>query len=201
MMKKTLLSFIAMLLSLQLAFAQRAISGVVKGGDTNDYLIGASVTLKGTTKGTTTDVNGKFLLDVPKEVSTITVSFIGYQPKDVVLSDLQNNLQIVLTAGEELSELVVVGYTTQKKTDLTGSVAVVDLKPVKNNSSGNPMQSLQGRVSGLYIEKDGSPNGSNGRILIRGANTLGNNDPLYIIDGIPTTRPEVFQNILKPYFT
>ena len=195
MMKKTLLSFIAMLLSLQLAFAQKTISGVVKGGDTNDYLIGASVTLKGTTKGTTTDVNGKFLLDVPKDASTITVSFIGYQSQDVALTALQNNLQIVLAAGEALSELVVVGYTTQKKTDLTGSVAVVDLKPVKNNSSGNPMQSLQGRVSGLYIEKDGSPNGSNGRILIRGANTLGNNDPLYIIDGIPTTRPEVFQNM------
>jgi TonB-linked SusC/RagA family outer membrane protein len=195
MMKKTLLSFIAMLLSLQLAIAQRTISGVVKGGDTNDYLIGASVTLKGTTKGTTTDVNGKFLLEVPKDAGTLTVSFIGYQSKDVVLTAVQNNLQIVLSAGEELGELVVVGYTTQKKTDMTGSVSVVDLKPVKNNSSGNPMQSLQGRVSGLYIEKDGSPNGSNGRILIRGANTLGNNDPLYIIDGIPTTRPEVFQNM------
>jgi TonB-dependent SusC/RagA subfamily outer membrane receptor len=72
---------------------------------------------------------------------------------------------------------------------------VVDLKPIKNISSGNPMQALQGRVPGLYIEKDGSPNGSNSRILIRGANTLGNNDPLYIIDGIPTTRPEVFQNM------
>ncbi|MEP6596419.1 MAG: SusC/RagA family TonB-linked outer membrane protein, partial [Ginsengibacter sp.] len=65
----------------------------------------------------------------------------------------------------------------------------------KNNSSGNTMQALQGRVAGLYIEKDGSPNGSNSRILIRGANTLGNNDPLYIIDGIATTRPEVFQNM------
>ena len=69
--------------------------------------------------------------------------------------------------------MVVVGYTTQRKKDLTGAVAVVDLTAVKNNSSGNTMQALQGRVAGLYIEKDGSPNGSNGRILIRGANTLG----------------------------
>jgi TonB-dependent SusC/RagA subfamily outer membrane receptor len=66
---------------------------------------------------------------------------------------------------------------------------------VKNNSSGNTMQALQGRVAGLYIEKDGSPNGANSRILIRGANTLGNTNPLYVIDGIPTVRPEVFQNI------
>ncbi len=90
---------------------------------------------------------------------------------------------------------VVVGYTSQRKKDLTGAVAVVDLAAVKNNSSGNTMQALQGRVAGLYIEKDGSPNGSNSRILIRGANTLGNNDPLYIIDGIATTRSEVFQNM------
>lgn len=195
MMKKTLLSFIAMLLSLQLAFAQRTLTGTVKGSDINDNLIGASVIIKGTTKGTSTDVNGKFSLEIPKEGTVLNVSFVGYQPKEVVVEGNQNNLLIELAPGAELSEVVVVGYTTQKKTDLTGSVAVVDLKPVKNNSSGNPMQSLQGRVSGLYIEKDGSPNGSNGRILIRGANTLGNNDPLYIIDGIPTTRPEVFQNM------
>jgi len=75
-------------------------------------------------------------------------------------------------------------------------VAVVEMTPaVKNNSSGNTAQALQGRVAGLYIEKDGSPNGATGRILIRGANTLGNTDPLYVIDGIPTTRPEVFQNL------
>ncbi len=195
MMKKTLLSFIAMLLSLQLAFAQRTLTGTVKGSDINDNLVGASVIIKGTTKGTSTDINGKFSLEIPKEGTVLNVSFVGYQPKEVIVDGNQNNLLIELAPGAELSEVVVVGYTTQKKTDLTGSVAVVDLKPVKNNSSGNPMQSLQGRVSGLYIEKDGSPNGSNGRILIRGANTLGNNDPLYIIDGIPTTRPEVFQNM------
>ena len=90
---------------------------------------------------------------------------------------------------------MVTGYTSERKKDLTGSVSVVDLTPVKNNSSGNTMQALQGRVAGLYIEKDGSVNGGTSRILIRGANTLGNNNPLYIIDGIPTTRPEVFQNI------
>ena len=98
-------------------------------------------------------------------------------------------------SANTLSDVVVTGYTSQRKQDLTGAVAVVDLTPVKNNSSGNTMQALQGRVAGLYIEKDGSPNGSNSRILIRGANTLGNNDPLYVIDGIPTTRPEVFQNM------
>ncbi|WP_163606924.1 TonB-dependent receptor plug domain-containing protein, partial [Klebsiella pneumoniae] len=84
-------------------------------------------------------------------------------------------VDIILTVtGKALEDVVIVGYTAQRKQDLTGAVAVVDMAPVKNNSSGNTMQALQGRVAGLYIEKSGSPNGSTSRILIRGANTLGN---------------------------
>ncbi|MCP9767257.1 SusC/RagA family TonB-linked outer membrane protein [Lacihabitans sp. LS3-19] len=193
-MKKTLFSLIVMILSLQLAIAQRQVTGIVQGGDNNEPLVGASVLLPGTQTGTTTDVNGKFSLSVPENASTLLISFIGYTSKEVSIKGI-SNVQVTLEVGKELSEVVVVGYTTQRKEDLTGSVAVVEMKPIKNNSSGNVMQALQGRVPGLYIEKDGSPNGSNSRILIRGANTLGNNDPLYVIDGIPTTRPEVFQNM------
>lgn len=194
MMKKTLLSFIVMLLSLQLIYAQRQVTGTVRGGDNNEPLIGASVLVSGTNIGTITDANGKFSVAVPENASTLQITFIGYSAQEVSVKGL-NDVQVTLAPGKEVSEVVVVGYTSQRKEDLTGSVVVVDLKPVINNSSGNPMQSLQGRVPGLYIEKDGSPNGTNSRILIRGANTLGNNDPLYIIDGIPTTRPEVFQNM------
>ncbi|HRI22183.1 MAG TPA: SusC/RagA family TonB-linked outer membrane protein, partial [Panacibacter sp.] len=122
--------------------------------------------------------------------------YVGMNLVTIKITGSTQNLSIEMEEGvKEGEQVVVVGYTAQRKKDLTGAVAVVDLAPVKNNSSGNTMQALQGRVAGLYIEKDGSPNGSNGRILIRGANTLGNNDPLYIIDGIPTTRPEVFQNM------
>lgn len=193
-MKRTLLSFIAMLLSLQLALAQRQITGTVRGGDTNEPLIGASILVTGTKIGAVANIEGKFSITVPNDAATLQVSFIGYTSKDVAIKGI-SNVEVLLAPGKELNEVVVVGYTSQRKEDLTGSVAVVELKPIKNNSSGNPMQSLQGRVAGLYVEKDGSPNGSNGRILIRGANTLGNNDPLYVIDGIPTTRPEVFQNM------
>lgn len=193
-MKRTLLSFIAMLLSLQLALAQRQITGTVRGGDTNEPLIGASILVTGTKIGAVANIEGKFSITVPNDATTLQVSFIGYTSKEVAIKGI-SNVEVLLAPGKELNEVVVVGYTSQRKEDLTGSVAVVELKPIKNNSSGNPMQSLQGRVAGLYVEKDGSPNGSNGRILIRGANTLGNNDPLYVIDGIPTTRPEVFQNM------
>lgn len=194
MMKKTLLSFIVMLLSLHLAFAQRQVTGTVRGSDNNEPLIGASVLVVGTKIGAITNVDGTFSISVPENSSMLQISFIGYTSQEVSVKGV-NDVQVTLTPGKELSEVVVVGYTSQRKEDLTGSVVVVDLKPIKNNSTGNVMQSLQGRVPGLYIERDGSPNGSNSRILIRGANTLGNNDPLYIIDGIPTTRPEVFQNM------
>ena len=139
-------------------------------------------------------MDGKFSLSVPQDATTLEISFVGYTAKEVSIVGV-NNVTVSLSETSALQEVVVVGYTTQKKEDLTGAIAVVELAPIKNNSSGNAMQALQGRVPGLYIEKDGSPNGSNGRILIRGANTLGNNDPLYVIDGIPTTRPEVFQNM------
>ncbi|MFN8349557.1 MAG: TonB-dependent receptor [Spirosomataceae bacterium] len=193
-MKKNLFALIAMLISLQSALAQRIVTGIVTGEDNNEPLVGASVIVSGTTLGTTVNGEGKFSISVPDKATFLKVSFIGYTPKEVSIDGI-STLKISLTPDGALGEVVVVGYTAQRKEDLTGSVAVVELKPVKNNSSGNPMQSLQGRVAGLYVEKDGSPNGSNSRILIRGANTLGNNDPLYIIDGIPTTRPEVFQNM------
>lgn len=193
-MKNHLLSLAVWLLTLQIALAQRVVTGTVTGQDNNEPLVGASIILSGTTIGTTADAEGKFSISVPENATTLKVSFIGYTTKEVLITGLKN-IKVSLSSGGTLGEVVVVGYTSQRKEDLTGSVAVVELKPVKNNSSGNPMQSLQGRVAGLYVEKDGSPNGSNSRILIRGANTLGNNDPLYIIDGIPTTRPEVFQNM------
>lgn len=194
MMKKNyLLMLFALLCSLQLGIAQKTLTGSIVS-DKNEPLIGASIVVKGTTVGAITDTDGKFTLSAPNDATTLTASFVGYEPKDVAING-ETNITITLSEAGALQELVVVGYTTQKKKDLTGSVAVVELNPVKNNSSGNTMQALQGRVPGLYIEKDGSPNGSNSRILIRGANTLGNNDPLYVIDGIPTTRPEVFQNM------
>lgn len=185
---------VVLLCSVQMALSQRTITGTVVGEANNDPLIGASVVVAGTTNGAITDADGKFSLSVPQDATMLNVSFVGYTSKEVALNGA-TNLTISLAEGSALQELVVVGYTTQRKEDLTGAVAVVELAPIKNNSSGNVMQALQGRVAGLYIEKDGSPNGSNGRILIRGANTLGNNDPLYVIDGIPTTRPEVFQNM------
>ena len=194
-MKNYLLTIATLLMTVSLALAQqRTITGKVADDQSNEALIGASITVQGTGKGTATGADGKFTLTVADNVTSVKVSFAGYETREISIVG-QSTINVLLKAGKELSEVVVVGYTSSRKEDLTGSVAVVDLKPLKNITSGNAMQALQGRVAGLYIEKDGSPNGATSRILIRGANTLGNNDPLYVIDGIPTTRPEVFQNI------
>ena len=193
---KKLLFVVPLLFLMGLAYGQnRKISGNVLEQANQDPVIGASVVVLETQKGVLTDVNGAFSL--PAEIGqTLKVSYLGFEESTFKIESLDSNIVIRLTVDDRtLDEVVVVGYSTQRKQDLTGAVAVVELSPVKNNSSGNVMQALQGRVAGLYIEKDGSPNGSNSRILIRGSNTLGNTDPLYVIDGIPTTRPEVFQNL------
>ena len=192
--KNYLFTLLALLLTFQLVLAQRNVTGSILDAKTNDPLPGASIVIPGTTTGTTTDTKGKFSISLPQSATSVAVSFIGYATQEVPVGNA-GTITVLMVEGGQLSEVVVVGYTTSKKEDLTGAIAVVELAPVKNISSGNVMQALQGRVPGLYIEKTGSPNGSNSRILIRGANTLGNTDPLYIIDGVPTKRPEVLQNL------
>ncbi len=191
---RLLITFLAMLF-LTTGFAQqKTITGRVIGKLTGAPLQG--VTVQNKAKAVMTDSSGHFSIPAAPGES-LTLTYIGMNPLTVQISESSANLDLVMEeGGANLNQVVVVGYTSQRKQDLTGAVAVVEMTPaVKNNTSGNTMQALQGRVAGLYIEKDGSPNGSNGRVLIRGANTLGNTDPLYIIDGIPTTRPEVFQNL------
>ena len=159
-------------------------------------LPGATIVEKGTTNGTITDFDGLYTIKVTKG-STLNFSFVGMTPQTILVGE-QKTINVKL--AEEsigLDEIVAVGYGTQKKADLTGAIEVVKMESIKDVSlsSGNAMQALQGRVPGLYIEKSGSPTGAPSRVLIRGVNTLGDPNPLYIIDGVPTKRPEVFQSI------
>lgn len=193
-MKNFLLTLSALLLTVSLALAQRTLTGSVTDAKSNEPLIGANVVITGTTVGTTVDTKGNFSLSVPASATSIQVSFIGYNTQAVPIEG-RTNVAVALLSGGQLEEVVVLGYTTARREDLTGAVAVVEVAATKNTSSGNPMQALQGRVPGLYVEKSGTPSGDASRILIRGANTLGNNDPLYIIDGMPTKRSQVFQSL------
>ncbi len=173
------------------------VTGKVTEPEKNEPLAGVNVVVKGSTTGTVTDAAGSYSLQVADPNATLVFSFIGYTAREVPVNG-QPVVDVALTADiKALNEVVVVGYTTSRKQDLTGSVAVVDVEPIRSASvsSGNPMQALQGRVPGLYIEKTGTVSGDNSRILVRGVNTLGNTDPLYIIDGVPTKRTQVFQSL------
>ncbi len=193
-MKNYLLTLTAFLLTLSAALAQRPITGSILDAKNREPLTGANIIVTGTTLGTVTDTKGQFSLSLPNSATSVTISFIGYISQTIPIGN-QTNLTVSLAEGGQLAEVVVLGYTTSRKQDLTGAVAIVDVATTKNTSSGNPMQALQGRVPGLYIEKTGTPSGEASRILIRGANTLGNTDPLYIIDGVPTKVPQVFQSL------
>ena len=189
-MKKLFLLLPFLLLAMFSFAQQKTITGTVTGKTDKAPLPGVSVQTKN--KSTVTDVSGKFSIEVASG-DDLTFSYVGMLPVNVKIKGDDQNLSVELEEGVKEEDVVIVtGYTSQRKVDLIGAVAVVDMKPIKNNSSGNPMQALQGRVAGLYVEKNGSPNGESSRILIRGLNTLGNTDPLYIIDGAPTKNPQIF---------
>ena len=158
------------------------VNGIVKDA-TGETVIGASVMVKGTKTGTVTDFDGKFHVECAPG-STLVISYIGYKTQEVKASD---NMEVTLQEdANDLQEVVVTGYTTQRKADLTGSVAVVSTKNLKTTSETDPMRALQGRVPGMTVTTDGSPIGS-GTVRIRGIGSFNSSqDPLYIIDGVPT---------------
>ena len=165
------------------AFAQSiTIHGTVSDENLREPLIGVSILEQGTQNGTVTDFDGNFVLEV-QEGATLLVSYIGY--KDLALP-AQPNMEILMSENtEQLEELVVTGYTAQRKADLTGAVSVVSVGDLKKQNENNPMKAMQGKIAGVNISADGSPSGS-ATVRIRGIGTLNNNDPLYIIDGVPT---------------
>lgn len=160
--------------------------------DENDQpLPGVTVKIKGTGLGTQTDLNGKYTLSVPDANAnnvTLVFSFIGYEPQEVLLSG-NNTINIQLkAASNSLNEVVVVGYGSQKKENLTGSVAVVDVKDADKRATHDVARELQGQVAGVEVNGSGVP-GEGVTIHIRGVSSLTNNNPLYIIDGVPTMTP------------
>lgn len=156
------------------------VSGVIKDA-TGETVIGASVMVKGTKTGTVTDFDGRFHVECTPG-ATLVISYIGYQTQEVKAADGMN--VVLQEAANDLNEVVVTGYTTQRKADLTGAISVVSVDDIAKQNENNPIKALQGRVPGMNISADGSPSGT-ATVRIRGIGTLNNNDPLYIVDGIP----------------
>lgn len=147
---------------------------------------GASILLKNSTAvGTSTDIDGTFTLVLPQGNNTIVVSSIGYVTQEIVVGN-RTQFDIKLQSDvKALSEVVVTGYSSQSKRDITGAVATVDTKELTKVSAPNVAQQLQGRVSGVTVTSNSTPGGE-ATVRIRGFGTINNNDPLYIIDGVPT---------------
>lgn len=139
-----------------------------------------------TNNGTITDIDGNYSIRVP-ENSVLVFSYIGYKSAEYRTNEIRGKTIVLEEDALNLDEVVVTGYTTQRKADLTGSVSVVKVDQLKAGSYGNAMKAAQGRVAGMSVATNGSPSAS-ATIRIRGEGTLNNNDPLYIIDGTPTTR-------------
>ena len=159
------------------------VHGTVISASDKEPLIGATVVSdqKGSL-GAATDIDGQFELTV-EDGSSIKVSYIGYRTKTV---KAQPQMTIELEEDAEvLDDVVVVGYSTMRKVDVTGAITAVDMKEVSKQNENNPIKALQGRVPGMNISADGNPSGES-TVRIRGIGTLNNNDPLYIIDGVPT---------------
>ena len=182
MKKRIQISLFILLVSSMPMLSQLNVSGSVIDSTTGEPIIGASVLEEGTSNGTITDFDGVFSLSV-QQGARLLISYVGYQSQ---ILPAVSEMQIVLQEDAEvLDEVVVTGYTAQRKADLTGAVSAVSAKDLEKQQENNPMKALQGRIPGMNISADGNPSGS-ATIRIRGVGTLNDNDPLYIIDGVPT---------------
>ncbi len=148
-------------------------------------LIGATVQVDGASSGTVTDVLGDYQIKVPSEDAVLVFSYIGYQPKQVQVSD-KRVINVVLESGSSLlNEVVVVGYGTQEKEDVTGSISSVKGEDFKNLPVIGASQALQGRAAGVQVVRNGGAPGDGGSIRIRGTGTVNNANPLVVVDGVP----------------
>ncbi len=182
-------------LAFSLAYAQeRTITGKVTSAE-EGALPGVNIILQGTAQGTVSDVEGNYSIVIPGPEAVLVFSSIGYTTEAVTVGN-QSVVSIVLVADvTSLKEIVVTGYTSQRKADITGAVAVVDTKAMNAITSSSFVQKLEGRAAGVTVNAGGQPGGRN-TVRIRGISSFTNNDPLYIVDGVPLE--DAYNNWLNP---
>ena len=165
--------------------AQQAnkVTGIVK--DTNgEPIIGANVTVKGQSIGTITDIDGRFVLDAPKD-AVLQITYIGYVSQEVKVSGKREINVVLKEDTETLDEVVVIGYGTAKKSDLTGATAQIKPEALTSSVVGNALESLQGKAAGVAVFNDNKP-GASPSIRVRGSGSItASNEPLYVVDGFP----------------
>jgi TonB-linked SusC/RagA family outer membrane protein len=178
--------------------ADRQISGTVKS-ETGEGLPGVSVVVKNTTRGTTTDAQGKYKLTIPDDGRAITLvfSFVGYLNQEIAIGN-RGSIDLQLVPNDKsLDEVIVVGYGTVKKSDLTGSLSQVKSKEINSYPATNVLQALTGRAAGVQVLQNTGAPGASVSVRIRGTNSIqGSNEPLYVVDGFPLSgsNPTVLNN-------
>ena len=173
--------FLGILLLGAAAHAQ-SISGTVS--DANGPLPGASIVVKGTSNGTTTDFDGNYSLDNVTGDAVLDVTFMGYASKEVNVNNESVIHIVLIEESDVLEQVIVVGYGTKKKSLVTGAISSLDSKDIESSSSPRVEQVLQGRVSGVTVTSSSGAPGSGAKVRIRGTGSNGNSDPLYIVDGM-----------------
>ena len=171
-------------LSTALVAQTRTVTGTLTDEGTGDPLIGATVQVKGTTRGTVTDIDGTYSIEAdPSE--TLVVSYTGYAPQEIAVGET-GEISLAMTSGEILDEVVVVAYGQQRKETVTGAVVGVEGTELLQSPAVNLGVTLAGRLPGVVVlQPSGEPGRDDARINIRGTNTLGNSSPLVVIDGVP----------------
>ncbi|HLR51025.1 MAG TPA: TonB-dependent receptor [Candidatus Sphingobacterium stercoripullorum] len=163
---------------------QEQFKGIVKSAADNKPLAGVTVRIQNTNRAVSTDENGRFAIDA-SSAEVLEVSYVGFSNTQVTLSAADKEIEILLQPDlSDLDEVIVTGYSSQRRGDLTGSVSIVDADELKSQPSASAVEALQGKATGVQIVNDGAP-GSTPQIKIRGYSTINNNEPLYIIDGVP----------------
>ena len=174
-----------LLLMAFVAQAQKTITGKITDEKGNP-VTGASITVKGGKAGTTSDASGNFTLNAPSSVTTLSVSFVGYAAQDVDVSSASNVAVSLKPDNSSLTDVVVIGYGTAKKKDLSGSYSTVTAKNFNKIPSTTPDQLLQGKVAGLQVTVSSGAPGAPSSVRIRGNNSIrAGTDPLYVVDGVP----------------
>lgn len=192
--RKTWQCLVLLLLSLPVLSQTKTITGKVTGGIENTALSGVSIQVKGQTTGTQTNEQGNFTLQAPSAARTLVFTFVGYQQKEMPIgSSNQLNVNLISQANS-LQDVVVVGYGTQKKTEVTSATSTVKPDDFRQSGARNALDVIQGKVAGLTITRTSNSPNSGVSIILRGATSLqGSNSPLIVIDGIPGGNLDLLQ--------
>ena len=187
--KSFILILAALFFSASAAFSQKTIKGVVKDASNNETLIGANILILGTSSGTITDLDGAFTLDVASTDKSLEISYTGYTTYVLNLTN-ESEYTILLSPGQIIEEVLVIGYGTIKKSDKTGAVTSVNSNELNTGRLSDPIEGLQGKAAGVTISKQGGDPNSGFSVNIRSASSFtSGTGPLFVVDGVPGVDP------------